>query len=153
MATAQKTDGRTLFRIAGAGASVAFGVMVGTLFALRSVPDGFTFELNSAAGIAFIAAAVFAWFYWRTIERMALEKVPAQRKKRFILFSIGLVLVGVVSFLYPMKFIPAEKRRDVFIGLALAVGCIVGVGLVMWKVRNFLEADLKKSEDESQREE
>jgi hypothetical protein len=60
------------------------------------------------------------------------------------------VLVGVVSFLYPMKFIPGEKRRDVFIGLALAIGCIGGVGFVMWKVRNFLEADLKHSEEEDQ---
>jgi hypothetical protein len=86
--------------------------------------------------------------YWRMVERMALEKAPASRKKKFVVFSIGLMLVGIVSFLYPLKFIPAEKRQDVFIGLALAIGCIAGVAAVMWKVRSFLEADLKDSEDD-----
>lgn len=139
---------KTLFRIAGAGASLAFGAMVATLFALEPTPAGLMFVLNASAVVAFVIAAFFAWMYWRMVERMALEKVPASRKKKFIVFSIGLVLVGIVSFLYPMKFIPPEKRRDVFIGLALAVGCIFGVGVVMWKVRNFLEADLKKSEED-----
>ncbi len=149
MKDAQTTGSpKTLFRIAGAGASLAFGAMVGTLFALKPVPDGLTFVLNAGAVISFIAAALFAWMYWRLVERMALEKVPAPRKKKFIVFSIGLVLVGIVSFLYPLKFIPAEKRKDVFIGLALAVGVLLGVGVVMWKVRRFLEADLKKSEED-----
>ena len=139
---------RTIFRIAGVGASLAFGAMVATLFALKPVPDGLTFVLTVPTVIAFIVAALFAWMYWRMVERMALEKAPAQRKKKFVVFSVGLVLVGIVSFLYPMKFIPEEKRRDVFIGLSLAISCIVGVGFVMWKVRNFLEADLKHSEED-----
>lgn len=149
MSEAQSTGGpRTIFRIAGVGASLAFGAMVATLFALKPVPDGLTFVLNVPTVVAFLVAAFVAWMYWRMVERMALEKAPAQRKKKFVVFSAGLVLVGIISFLYPMKFIPEEKRRDVFIGLALAICCIVGVGLVMWKVRNFLEADLKHSEEE-----
>lgn len=137
-----------LFRIAGLGASMAFGVMVASLFALRSVSNGFTFELNAAAVISFFAAAVPAWFYWRLVARMAVDKAPQQRRKKFIVFSAGLILVGIVSFLYPLKFIPEEKRVDVFVGLSLAVGCITGVGFVMWKVKRFLDADLKRSEEE-----
>ena len=80
--------------------------------------------------------------------RMAGSQVPQQRRKKFIAFSIGLVLVGIISFLYPLKFIAAEKRKDVFIGLALAMAVLSGVGFVMWKVRGFLEADLKRTEQE-----
>ena len=138
----------TLFRIAGFGAALAFGAMVASLFALRSVPEGFTFEINILTVIAFLAAAAFAWFYWRMVARMAVEETPDKRRKKFIAFSIGLVLVGLVAFLYPLKFVPEEKRKDVFIGLALAVGCLSGVGLVMLKVKKFLDADLKKSEEE-----
>jgi len=138
----------TLFRLAGIGASLAFGAMVASLFALKPVPDGLSFELNLGVVMSFIAAAAFAWFYWRLVTRMAADKAPEQRKKKFIAFSIGLVLVGIISFLYPMKFIPAEKRKDVFIGLTLAIGCVTGVGLVMWKVKRFLDADLRRSEDE-----
>jgi hypothetical protein len=140
-----------IFRIAGIGASLAFGAMVASLFALKSANGGLAFELNAGAVVSFVAAAALAWCYWRMVARMAAEKAPEQRKKKFIVFSIGLVLVGIVSFLYPLKFIPVEKRKDVFIGLILATCCIIGVGLVMWKVKRFLDADLKKSEEENRR--
>ncbi len=144
----EKTAGSsTLLRIAGAGASLAFGAMVASLFALKSKPDGFAFELNAIAIVAFVAAAAVGWFYWRMIARMATDRGP-QRKKKFVVFSIGLVLIGIVSFLYPLKFISKEKRKDVFIGLALAAGCLTGVGFVMMKVKKFLDADLKKSEED-----
>ena len=145
----QNSNGdNTLFRIAGLGASFAFGAMVASLFALRRVHDGFSFEWNVAAVIAFFGAGALAWCYWRMVARMAMEKTPAPRTKKFILFSIGIVVVGIVSFLYPLKFIPAEKRQDVFIGLSLAAVCVTGVGLVMWKVKRFLDADLKKSQED-----
>jgi hypothetical protein len=137
-----------LFRIAGVGASLAFGAMVASLFAVKATPGGLTFELNAATVIAFIAAALLAWFYWRLVERMAADKAPQQRRKKFVVFSAGFLLVGLVSFLYPLKFIPAEKRFDVFVGLGLAVCCIAGVAFVMLKVKKFLDADLKRSEED-----
>ena len=137
-----------LFRIAGAGASLAFGAMVGSIFALKPVTDGFSFELNVATVIAFLGAAALGWFYWRLVARMASEKAPQQRRRKFITISAGIIIVGIVSFLYPLKFIPAEKRQDVFVGLALATACLSGIGFVMWKVKRFLDADLKRSEDE-----
>jgi len=142
-----------LFRFAGIGASLAFGAMVASLFALKPVADGFSFELNLAAVFSFVAAAIFGWFYWRMIARMAVEKAPELRRKKFVAFSIGLLLVGIVSFLYPLKFIPPEKRKDVLVGLILAAGCILGVGVVMWKVKGFLDADLKESEGKERDEE
>lgn len=149
----QSTNGtNTLFRIAGVGASLAFGAMVASLFALKPLRDGFSFELNGATVIAFFVAAAFAWSYWRLVARMAVEKAPAQRRKKFIIFSAGIIVVGVVSFLYPLKFIPTEKRFDVFVGLTLAMACLCGIGFVMWKVKRFLDADLKKAEEQDRRE-
>ncbi len=139
-----------MLRIAGLSASLAFGAMVASLFAVKATPHGFTFEMNLAAVLAFLAAGVFAWFYWRMVARLATDKAPRQGNKKFIVFSLGLMLVGIVSFLYPLKFIPAEKRWDVFVGLTLAFGCIAGIGFVMWKVKRFLDADLKKSEEDDE---
>jgi hypothetical protein len=139
-----------IFRIAGIGASLAFGAMVASLFAVKATPGGLAFELNVATVLAFIGAALLAWFYWRLVERMAADKAPEQRRKKFIVFSAGLLLVGLVSFLYPLKFIPAEKRFDVFVGLSLAACCITGVAFVMLKVKKFLDADLKRSEEDDQ---
>jgi hypothetical protein len=149
--TKKTTGSSTLFRIAGVGASLAFGTMVASLFALKSRPDGFAFELNAITIVAFVAAAALGWFYWRMIARMAAEPGRQPRQKKFVVFSIGLVLVGLVSFLYPLKFIPKEKRKDVFIGLALAAGCITGVAFVMMKVKKFLDADLKRSEEDDRK--
>jgi hypothetical protein len=142
------TGSSGLFRIAGLGASLAFGAMVGSLFAVKASPGGLTFELNAAAVVAFVVAGSFAWLYWRMVARMAADKAPQQRRKKFIVFSLGLLLVGVVSFLYPLKFIPPEKRWDVFVGLSLAVLCIGGVAVVMWKVKRFLDADMKRTEEQ-----
>ena len=148
MSSAEKSNTSALFNLASYGAAVAFGVMVATLFALERTPHGLSFKLNAGAVISFLLAAPVAFYYWRLIARMATERAPEQRRKKFIVFSIGLLLIGVMAFLYPLKFVPAEKRKDVFIGLALAFGCIGGVGVVMLKVRKFLEADLKSSEDD-----
>ena len=150
MSATEKSNTSALFNIASYGAALAFGVMVATLFALERTPNGLSFKLNAAAIISFLVAAPVTFFYWRLIARMATERAPEQRRNKFIVFSAGLLLVGVVAFLYPLKFVPAEKRKDVFIGLALAFGCIGGVGVVMWKLRNFLEADLKHSEERDQ---
>ena len=139
----------TLFHIAGLGSSLGFGAMVASLFAVRASAAGFAFEFTVPSVIAFLVSGMLAWLYWRLVARMAAEKAPEQRRKKFLIFSAGLLLIGVVAFLYPLKFIPAEKRKDVFIGLSLAVGCLSGVGLVMLKVRKFLEADLKESENEN----
>lgn len=124
--------------------------MVASLFALDHGPAGFSFRLNALTVIAFVVAAVAAWYYWKLVARLASEKAPAQRRKKFIVFSAGLVLVGAIGFFYPMKFIAPEKRTDVFIGLALAFGVLSGVALVMRKVIKFLESDLKRSEQEDQ---
>jgi hypothetical protein len=148
----QSAGSGALFRIAGLGASIAFGAMVASLFAVKATQEGLVFELNVATVLAFFVAAVVAWFYWRLVARMAGDNAPQQRKKKFVVFSAGLLLVGLVSFLYPLKFVPPEKRADVFIGLTLAFGCIAGIGFVMWKVKRFLDADLKQSEDEERRE-
>jgi Na+/melibiose symporter-like transporter len=136
-----------IFRIAGAGASLAFGAMIASLFATRHTTHGFVFEINIWAVIAFLVSAPVAWFYWRLIASMASDpNAQQQGRKKFIVFSVGLLVVGMLAFLYPLKFVPPEKRKDVFIGLALAFTVLTGVGFVMLKVRRFLEADLKRSE-------
>ena len=144
---AEKSSSSALFYLAGAASALAFGVMIATLFAVERSTSGLVFRLNVLAVISFLVAAPVAWFYWRLIARMAAERAPEQQRKKFVTFSAGLLFVGLLAFLYPLKFVPAEKRMDVFIGLALAFMCIGGVGFVMLKVRKFLEADLKSAED------
>jgi heme/copper-type cytochrome/quinol oxidase subunit 3 len=147
----QRTNESGIFRIAGIGAALAFGAMVASLFALRSTAAGLVFEVNVMAVIAFVASAVVAWFYWRLVARMATDKSPELRKRKFVLFSIALLVMGVFAFAYPLRFIPPEKRADVFIGLALAITVLTGVGFVMGYVIKFLNADQKRAEEEDRK--
>ena len=140
---------QTLFRIVGLATALAFGTMVGSLFAVKRSAGGLVFQLNVAAVVAFLAAGALAWFYWRMVARLTRSAVPGQKPKfppKFAAFSAGLILIGLGAFLYPMRFVPEEKRADILIGLLLAVGVLTGVGIVMWKVRNFLEADAERTE-------
>ena len=142
---------RTLFRIVAASTAIAFGTMVASLFAVKNTPGGLVFELTIPAVVAFVVAAVVAWFYWRMVEKLAITASTGAKPKfppKFALFSGALLVIGFMSFLYPMKFIPAEKRSDVMIGLTLALACIAGVGFVMWHVRKFLESDQERTERE-----
>ena len=80
----------TLFHIAGLGSAIAFGAMIATLFAVNSGPSGLAFEVKASAVAAFVVAAPLAWFYWRLVARMASEKAPELRRKKFLVFSAGL---------------------------------------------------------------
>lgn len=145
---------QTLFRIVGLSTAVAFGAMVGSLFAVKNTPSGLAMELTVGAVVAFVAAGAVAWLYWRMVARLTTSVTPGAKPKfppRFAAFSAALILIGFGAFLYPLRFVPDEKRTDVFVGLALAIAVLAGVGFVMWKVRNFLEADAKRSEDEELR--
>ena len=140
---------RALFRIVAGATALAFGTMVASLFAVKKTPGGLIFEFTVPALVAFFVAAAVAWFYWRMVERLALTAASGAKPKfppKFALFSGALLMIGFMSFLYPMKFIPAEKRQDVMIGLTLALACIAGVGFVMWHVRKFLESDQQRTE-------
>jgi hypothetical protein len=150
VATEQSKKPDTLFRIVRVGTGLAFGAMVGSLFAVQPIPNGLTFRITTGAVVAFILSAAIAWSYWRMVERMAIGAAPAQKRRRFILFSVGLAIVGIVSFLYPLKFVPEAKRKDVAVGLSLAIGCITGVAFVMMKVKRFLDADEQQTERDEQ---
>lgn len=151
MAQQTKDPDSALFRIAGLGAALAFGAMVATLFSVQKTSAGLTFELNVLTVLAFLASATVAWFYWRLVARMAVDKAPEQRRKKFAAFSIALLAIGAIAFLYPMRFVEREKQADVFIGLALAIAVLTGVGFVMRKVIRFLDADQKEAEESDRR--
>jgi hypothetical protein len=51
------------------------------------------------------------------------------------------MLLAILSFLYPIRFIPAARRTDVLIGLALAVLVLGTIGYIIHTMVRWLEQD------------
>ena len=127
-------DERLLNGIIILGFSGAFGLVIASLQALRGTATGFAIELSWWTLLAVLigTAAMTPLFYVivlsrrRTLRRAALAVV---------------VLVGVVAFFYPMRVVPHERLRNIFTGLAVAVGALSVVAGLLLLLRRFFEHD------------
>jgi hypothetical protein len=132
-------DGPTLFqRLVALATGLAFAGMLASLAAIelgpatRLVLRWHWAELPLAA----LGLTLGGWF-WRLIWRAERAESPAARR-RLLRFSLLLGLMAAVSFAYPMRFIPAERRQEVFIGLGVAVLVLSLVGVVLWRIIRML---------------
>jgi hypothetical protein len=53
-----------------------------------------------------------------------------------------------VAFLYPVRFIPHQKRADVVVGLSLAVLVLSTIGYMVYTIVHWLEQESESAEDE-----
>lgn len=127
-------DDRLLNGIIILGFSGAFGLVIASLQALRRTATGFAIELSWWTLLAlFIGAVAMAPFFYLIVlsERKALRRAALT----------VVVLVGVSAFFYPMRVVPHERLRNVFIGLAVAVGALSVVAGLLLLLRRFFERD------------
>jgi hypothetical protein len=142
---------RGLLRIAAASTAIGFGSVAGSLYSLRQGPSGLTFVFSVGSLVAFIVGALAGWFYWRILDRMILGADAAgkpSRKKlsRFVLFNGIALMIGLLAFLYPIRFIRPERMREVLEGMGAAFLVLALVGVALWRVIKFLNADTKAGE-------
>src|SRR6267378_4068084 len=137
MAEESKND-RLLNRIIVYGLSLSFSVLLASLEALRATNSGFTFEVTWRTLVALVlAAAVVAPCF------QIIVYSPNKRARRAALIVV--VLIGIGSFFYPLRFVPREKMGAIFTGLGLAVVALSTVGGFLLLVRRFFEEGSDKS--------
>src|SRR5277367_3314749 len=93
--------------------------MAAALQALRSSADGFTFHVSVWTFVALAARS-------RLASRMG---------------TALLLAAGVGGFLYPLRFVPANKMGEITIGLSFAVCALTMVAFLLWRLKLFFEAD------------
>src|SRR6185437_12548649 len=94
--------------------SGAFGLVIASLQALQPTRVGFVIELSWWTLVTLVLGAAFMLPWFRVIVYS-----PRKVLRRC---ALGLViLVGLAAFFYPLRVVPPEKMRPVFIGLAVAV--------------------------------
>jgi hypothetical protein len=133
MPSETRTD-RQLSAIIVYGFSLAFGLVIASLQALRPTPSGFAIELSGWTLVAFLVGAAIMLPCFRVI-------VHTRSKNRRRAALLGVVLLGAAAFFYPMRVVPHEKYRPVFIGLAAAAFALSVLAGLLLLLHRFFERD------------
>ena len=135
---------RGLLRIAAVSTAIGFGSVTGSLYSLRQSPSGLTFVFSVGTLVAFVVGAAAGWFYWRALDRMIVRADSAggaKKLSRFVLFNVAAALMGLLAFLYPIRFVQRERMREVLEGMGAAFVVLAMVGIALWRVIKFFNAD------------
>lgn len=149
MSTHADLTSRQFFAIARVGGALAFGGLAACTQSIGRDAGGFTFQISLLTGVAFALGAGLAFAYWHTVARLALGTEEKSWKTRAL--TGLLLLTGAIGFFYPLRFVPTERLPEVFEGLILAILTLTGVGLILWRVRKFLDADSAFQDEEDAR--
>ena len=124
------------------GSSLAFGFLGAALQALRPEPTGFTFRVSVMTFAAFLIGTGIGYVFWKII--LNRTGGTRQRSVRFFV-EVLLLLLGVAAFLYPLRFVPADKLPEMFIGLITAVISLSLLAGVLIEVGRFFESGDKQN--------
>jgi hypothetical protein len=136
--TPETKNDRLLNRIIIYGFSFAFGALVASLQALRPAPAGFVIELSFWSLIAFVVGAALTLPCFQII-------VYSRRQYRRRLALAAVVFLGLGAFFYPIRVVPQERVRAVFVGLAAAAVALSVVGGLLLSLHRFFEKEEKRS--------
>lgn len=139
-------NARDLRRIIVLGTSIGFGCVVGSLEALRPSHAGFTFQITGRSFVAFAIGAILVFPFWRIIFSPSQSAHQTASRRWAMIF---LAILGLASFLYPLRFIPNEKISSLLIGLGAAICALTGVAGLLWMMKRFLDRDARQNENPS----
>jgi hypothetical protein len=123
---------RVFSRIVRGSTALGLGCMAAAIESLRSDAAGFSFQVSLGTVAAFAAGAAVGLFYWKMASRSRLAAVGG---------AALLVLAGLAGFLYPLRFVPANKIAPIAIGLLLATCLILIWAFLLWRMNRFFVAD------------
>jgi hypothetical protein len=123
---------RAFFKIVVGSTALGLGCMAAAMEALRQDVGGFSFQVSAGTFMAFAVGLAAALLYWK----MAARSLAAVRVS-----SVILSLAGVGGFLYPLRFVPADKMTEIAIGLGAAT-CAISIGaFLLWRLKRFFDAE------------
>ncbi len=131
------SNDQRLFKIASYATALAFGAALASDQALARDASGFSFHLSMGTPAAFAVGFVAGLIYWKIV----LAGSTGGRALLLRVSSFLLLLGGVAAFLYPVRFLPAEKLPEVFTGLSTAAVALSLVAFVHRQFKNYFERE------------
>lgn len=136
--TSEEQNDRLLNQIMIYGFSFSFGLVIASLQALRRTPAGFAIQVSWWSLLAFLIGAGVTLPCFQVIVR------SENRNRRRVALAL-VALLGTGAFFYPMRVVPREKFRPVFIGLAAAVCALSVLATLLLCLYRFFENEEKRS--------
>jgi hypothetical protein len=153
-------DERDFVRVVKIATALGMGVMAAFLYSLKQVHPSIRLEFTFGSAVSLVVTAVFSWIFCAVLFRGEFEEsdsalsvtIRKRRVARWIIFFVtvsGLATAG--AFLYSLKDVSAESRRDVIEGTGLAALVLTLGGFLIHKaVRFFEEQDRVSTEMQRQ---
>ena len=146
---------RDFVRVVKFAAALGLGLMAAFLYSIKQVHPTLRLEFGFGALAAFVLTATLTWIFCGVLFRSEFSGDssgdaggPAtarrqQRVRRWLIFFLSACALTTASaFLYSLKDVSSESRREVMEGTAIAVGVLtVGGFLIHKSVRFFEEQD------------
>lgn len=128
-------------RVVAVASGLALGGMLASLALFERAPHGkLAFRWHWAAFPLLAFGILLGLRFWSTLWQAQLENTPGARS-RLRYFSLLLGIVAISSFLYPMRYVQASQRFDVFMGLGLAIVVLSGFGWLILKTIRLVSAN------------
>jgi len=147
-------DERDFVRVVKIATALGMGVMAAFLYSLKQVHPSIRLEFTFGSAVALVVTAVFSWIFCAVLFRGEFDEgdsahaatIRKRRVARWIIFFVtvsGLATAG--AFLYSLKDVSAESRRDVIEGTGLAALVLTLGGYLIHKAVRFFEEQDKVS--------
>ncbi len=129
--TDEKKSDRVFFWVAGGSLALAFGVLFAMLESAYQGPAGFAFRIGGGTWAAFALGAAGGLLAWKLVSQAATARATL----------ILLLLVGLATFLYPLRFLQMQSLAEVVPGLAISIVALTCLGLILWRIKCALDRD------------
>lgn len=141
-------DEQDFVRIVKVGTALGLSVLTGFLYSLKQVHPVMVFEFGLGTVLSSLAAAVFSWLFCGVLFKTEFDEgdtaqSAAIKKRRMTRWVIFFLVVSAISgagvFLYSLKDVSAESRREVIQGTGIAVFVLTIGGFLIHKTVVFFE--------------
>lgn len=144
-------DERDFVQVVKCSTALGLGLMAAFLYSLKQVHPQVVLEFGFGTALAFLVAAVFSWLFCGVLFKGEFDEgdsahgalLKKRRVTRWVVFFIVVSsLLTAGAFLYSLKDLATENRRDVIEGAGFAVFVLsIGGFFIHKSVRFFEEQD------------
>ncbi|MBK7998753.1 MAG: hypothetical protein IPK15_08550 [Verrucomicrobia bacterium] len=156
-------DERDFVQVVKFSTALGLGLMAAFLYSLKQVHPNIVLEFGFGTVLAFLVTAVFSWLFCNVLFKGEFDEgdsaqATALKKRRVTRWVIFFIVVSSLltagAFLYSLKDLATDSRRDVIQGAGFAVFVLsIGGFFIHKSVRFFEEQDRINMELAREREE
>lgn len=141
-------DEQDFVRVVKLGTALGLSVLTGFLYSLKQVHPSIILEFTVGTVVSSLAVAAFSWLFCGVLFKTEFDEgdtaqssaIKNRRMVRWVMFFlIFSALSGTGVFLYSLKDVNAESRREVIQGTGIAVVVLTIGGVLIHKTVKFFE--------------